>query len=104
LDVLAVYAGIALDKVISFGYNHIRAFTDDEIKLILGNLLYLIKQYEIPDLNATLITMIQTYPKDMNCYAIELLKYLKKLKDVKSDFVIKVFELVADQSTILFIT
>ena len=71
-----MYAGIALDKVISFGYNHIRAFTDDEIKLILGNLLYLIKQYEIPDLNATLITMIQTYPKDMNCYAIELLKYL----------------------------
>ncbi len=35
---------------------------------------------------------------------IELPKYLKKLKDVKSDFVIKVFEVVADQSAILFIT
>lgn len=61
---------MALEKVISFGQGYIRAFTDDEIKLILGNLLYLIKQYEIADLNGTLTIMIQTYPKDMNCYAI----------------------------------
>ena len=70
MDVLAAYAGMALEKVISFGQGYIRAFTDDEIKLILGNLLYLIKQYEIADLNRTLTIMIQTYPKDMNCYAI----------------------------------
>lgn len=35
---------------------------------------------------------------------IELPKYLKKLKDIKSDFVIKIFEVSADQSAILFIT
>lgn len=35
---------------------------------------------------------------------IELPKYLKKLKDVKSDFVIKVFELSIEQSSILLVT
>lgn len=35
---------------------------------------------------------------------IELPKYLKKLKDVKSDFVIKVFELSIEQSSILVVT
>ena len=35
---------------------------------------------------------------------IELPKYLKKLKDVKSDFVIKIFELSIEQSSLLIIT
>ena len=35
---------------------------------------------------------------------IELPKYLKKLKDVKSDFVIKIFELSIEQSSVLLIT
>lgn len=35
---------------------------------------------------------------------VELPKYLKKLKEVRSEFVIKVFELVSDQSSMLVIT
>jgi len=35
---------------------------------------------------------------------IELPKYLKKLKEIKSEFVIKIFEVTADQSTLMIIT
>lgn len=35
---------------------------------------------------------------------IELPKYLKKLKDIRSDFVIKCFEFATEQSSLLFIT
>jgi hypothetical protein len=35
---------------------------------------------------------------------IELPKYLKKLKEVKSEFVIKMLEVSSDQSTVLVIT
>ena len=40
----------------------------------------------------------------MRQYHLELPKYLKKLKDCKSDNVIKVFEMVSDSGTLVLVT
>jgi hypothetical protein len=43
---------------------------------VLSNVLYLMKQYEVSDLNETLIAMISNYPKEMNCYSVQLVRFL----------------------------
>jgi hypothetical protein len=42
LDVLAIYAGVALEKVVSFGEG---GLSEEEIRLVLTQLLGLIKLY-----------------------------------------------------------
>lgn len=66
-----------------------------------------------PHFTANNYTVWQAYQTETNLAVtikivkfphIELPKYLKKLKDVKSEFVIKIFEVVADQSSLMIIT
>lgn len=59
---------------------------------------YSVWQGQQNDTNIPVTIKILKYPH------IELPKYLKKLKEIKSEFVIKVIEVVADQSTVLVIT
>lgn len=73
LDILAIWAGVALEKVISFGD---LVLNEEEIRLVLTQVLGLIKLHEVVELNETLMAMITCYPRQMHVYSIQLVRYL----------------------------
>ena len=49
---------------------------DEEVRLVLTQVLGLIKLYEVAELNETLMAMITLYPGQMHAYSIQLVRYL----------------------------
>lgn len=73
---LAIYSGMALEKLLFYGGRIGLRLSDSDVRVVLEVLLELIKSEKLEELSQTLLTLAEAYSEEISVYSVELANHL----------------------------